>query len=451
MEIKEFIEKNKQNMIDDLSKLISYDSVSEFTDGGPYPFGEETAKVLDETLAMFEREGMKTKNVDYYAGYGEVGEGKELVGVLAHLDIVPCGKGWETDPLKLTIIDGKMHGRGVIDDKGPVISSLYAIKYLLENNIKLNKRIRLIVGLNEEKGSHCLNYYVKKEGHIDCGFTPDGSFPGIHGEKGSVSALFESNKSKIISITGGTVPNAVCYEVNAAVPKDGIDVDKLKNYFETNPVKYDIKNNENLEINVTGVAAHASTPEEGVNAISYLMAGLAEAGFDDDFVNYYNKNIGLYTNGYLIGCDFKDEYGELTFNCGVINMVDGKIQGTIDIRVPVNCDNEKVVANINSHMNNENGKILNLKTKNSLFFEPDSPMIKALVNAYAEVTGDNKSKPMVIGGGTYSKGINNCIAFGAEFPGINNHMHDVGEFMFTDNFWIQTEIYIKALMNLLDL
>ncbi len=451
MEIREFLQNNKKNMIDDLAKIVSYDSVAELDGKTKYPFGDINAELLDETLKIFEREGLSTKNVDYYAGYGEIGEGEKLIGILAHLDIVPCGKGWTSDPLTLTLRDGKLYGRGTTDDKGPVIAALYAMKYLKESGAKLDKRIRLIVGCCEERGSHCLHHYVEKEGHIDFGFTPDGSFPGIYGEKGGVGGTFASINTKIKDINGGLVANAVCNEVYATFDLNSLNDAKLKEYFDNNKVKFTIERTDSDKLTVFGIAAHASTPHLGVNAIGHLFAALEFAGFDDDFVTYYNKHVGLMTDGSLFDSKIEDKYGALTFNNGMIYMKDGHIQGTIDIRVPVTYDTEVVVNKLKEYFNDENGKLLNVHGGKPLFFDPESPMVKALVNAYRDVTNDNENQPMVIGGGTYSKGINNCIAFGPEYPCEDCHIHDIDEFMLEDRFYEQTEIYIKAIQNLLDL
>ena len=194
-----YINNNIDNMLNELGELVSYNSVySEDV----APFGLKNREVLDRALEIFESKGLKTKNLDYYCGYGEVGEGDEVIGILAHLDVVPCGEGWNSDPFKMTEKDGYVYGRGVTDDKGAVIASLYAIKYLLDTGYKFNKRVRLIVGCNEESGSKCIKHYVEKEGHIDYGFTPDADFPGIYGEKGMVGGLFAGKSDKILDIKG---------------------------------------------------------------------------------------------------------------------------------------------------------------------------------------------------------------------------------------------------------
>jgi len=452
MEIKTFLQNNKQNIINDLATLVSYNSVSEYDENYPqYPFGPVTKEVLDKALAMFEREGLKTENVDYYAGFGEIGSGKELIGLLAHLDVVPAtAEGWTSDPFTLTQRGNKLFGRGAMDDKGPAIASLYALKYLIQENYPLNKRIRLIVGLNEERGSKGLKHYVEKHGHIDYGFTPDGSFPGIYGEKGHIGGSFKTTSENIIDIQGGTVANAVCSKVTAKLVANSFDTKILTDYLNENELKFEItEDKQEVTITVNGIAAHASMPELGKNAISHLMKGLYKANINDKFVTYYNTYIGLYTDGTLFDCKLSDKYGALTFNNGLISLKNGFVEGSIDIRVPVTINPEEVVAKMKSIMNDENGEIFNMSATQPLFFDPESKMVKSLVSAYRSVTKDETLEPMVIGGGTYSKGINNCIAFGGEFVGDDNHIHDVDEFIEIDKLLLQIEIYVQAIKNLL--
>ena len=207
MDIRQFIDENFENMKADLKELVSYNSVYSEDEK---PFGSQNRKVLDAALKMMEEKGLRTENLDYYAGYGETGEGDELIGILAHLDVVPCGEGWDTDPFEMVEKDGKVYGRGVSDDKGGAVASMYALKYLIDEKYPFRKRVRLILGCNEETGSACIAHYVEKKGQIDYGFTPDGNFPGIYAEKGMYEAAVVANNSRIIDISCGEASNVVC-------------------------------------------------------------------------------------------------------------------------------------------------------------------------------------------------------------------------------------------------
>lgn len=450
MDIRKMVEGYKDELIAKTFELCSYESVMGEA-SKQYPFGKVVADCLDRALGMCQEYGFETKNLDNYIGYAEIGQGEKLIGVLGHLDVVPLGKGWTHNPLGGDIVDGVMYGRGTSDDKGPVVASMVALKIVKELRPNLNKRIRLIMGCNEEKGSRCLKYYVEKEGHINYGFTPDGPFPGCHGEKGHVNLKYTS-ATTIRKIQAGVAINVVPNECICEVKKDSFDELKWKAYLDKHGIAYTWNELEDgyVALNVKGVAAHASMPELGKNAISYTLMALHEAGFEDTFVDFYAQKIGLTTDGSLMGCACHDEYGALTFNVGIIDMLEaGVVYGQIDIRYPIRLNSTYVCELIQK--GNIGTKVsVEITSRNEpLFFEPTSPLVTMLKEAYQEVTGD-KSEPVTMGGGTYARGINNCIAFGGEFPGIDVHMHDADEFIRIDHLLLQTEIYVHALLKLVD-
>ncbi|MFI3284933.1 MAG: Sapep family Mn(2+)-dependent dipeptidase [Erysipelotrichaceae bacterium] len=451
MDVKLQVEQYREEMIKDLATLVSYNS--ELDESDPkYPFGLENARCLEAALQIFENYGFKTTNLENYCGYGEVGSGEKLIGILGHMDIVPVGEGWDSDPLTLTQRDGKLFARGSSDDKGPVIAALYALRILMDNKVEFNKRIRLIVGSNEETGSKCLAHYVEKEGHIDYGFTPDGAFPGIHGEKGHISGTFFGKTSSILAIEGGVAKNVVCAKVKATLKKDSFNIEILKEFLEKNKLTITFDVNENVDVEVKGVSAHAAGPQQGINAFSYLMVGLKEAGMNDLFVDAYNQVIGLDTNGEKAHVQVSDEYGALTLNVGVVKKENDEISFTMDIRYPVTLSYEPLIERLNASCAIDGCHLEDVSGKSPLFYDPQSPMIQSLLSAYHKVTKDYDAKPFTIGGGTYSQGINNCIAFGGGFPGAEDtHAHDANEFITIDHLLLQTEIYVEAILNLLAL
>lgn len=453
MNIKERVKQYEPLLLQRLEKLVAINS--EYgTPSQDAPFGQGPKQALLTALEMLEEDGIKTTNLDHYIGYGEIGSGQQVIGVIGHLDIVPAKKedGWTHDPFKMTNENGVLFGRGVSDDKGAVVASMIALKIIQDMQVPLTKRIRLIMGTNEETGSKCLEYYVKKEGHVDYGFTPDGDFPCVHGEKGMVGANYLSKTTNILAIDGGSARNIVCRQVRIEVLKNTFSKKTLEDYFLDHNIRYELNEKEDrIELVVYGVAAHASLPHLGVNALSYLMVGLKEAGFQDPFVEYYVNHFGLTTNGQLLGIQFADEYGELTLNNGVIHMEDGVIKGSIDIRFPVTMNSSKITKPLLENGEDEGGKIEVLYTTEPLFFPTDSPLVSSLMEAYQEVTGDTQSQPLTIGGGTYAKGIHNTIAFGCAFLGKDYHIHDVDETVDVDELLLQVEIYVNGLLKLLAL
>ena len=453
MDVKSMVNRYRGELLARLGKLVAINSEMGAASEDA-PFGEAPKEALLTALDMMARDGFRTKDVDHYAGYAEMGEGEKLIGIVGHLDIVPARKedGWDTDPFVMTEKDGILYGRGVSDDKGAVVAAMIAMKVIRDMNVPLHKRIRLIMGTNEENGSKCLEHYVEKEGSCDYGFTPDGEFPGVHGEKGMVAAVYRSKLTGIRAIQGGTARNVVCPKCTVTVDKASFSRKKLEDYFNNNDLEFSITESEKgIDITVVGVAAHASTPELGVNAISWLFMGLKEAGYQDPFVNFYCSHIGLNTDGEGLGCKCEDEYGALTLNAGVIGMKDGIVEGSIDIRFPVTFSSRKVIGMMKDRLSDEGGEVEVLHGVEPLFFPPDSPLVTSLLSAYQEVTGDFETMPMTIGGGTYAKEIENTIAFGCAFPGKDYRIHNSNEWVPVDELLLQAEIYVRAILKLLSL
>ncbi|MCR4673100.1 MAG: Sapep family Mn(2+)-dependent dipeptidase, partial [Lachnospiraceae bacterium] len=202
-------EKRQEAMLASLQRLVQYNSERGEAEEG-FPFGRIPAQALAEALEMAGEMGFRTHNLDNYCGWAEMGEGEDIIGLVCHLDIVPAGNGWDTDPFTVTRKGDRVYGRGVSDDKGAAVASLYAMKELMDEGYPMNKRVRLLLGTNEETGSACMQYYAKHGEPLSCGFTPDGYFPGIYGEKGMCAMTVYSKNTRIISMEGGFVTNAVC-------------------------------------------------------------------------------------------------------------------------------------------------------------------------------------------------------------------------------------------------
>lgn len=442
--IKQKVSEYTEEMLQDLRELVSYPSV--YSDDAA-PFGQANIDCLNHALELGRKLGFTAVNVDNYAGYIEIGQGEEVIGVVGHLDVVPVSDTWKTDPFEMTLIDGKYYGRGTSDDKGGVVCGLMAMKIINELKPDLNKRIRLIMGCNEESGSRGLQYYIEKYGYVDCGFTPDGSFPVVFGEKGMIGASFCAKTQKIINIKGGTARNAVAAKVEIELKPDCFDETKLSEYLNNNGLKMVLKKDETWKLTVFGTAAHASTPEEGINAISYAMEGLYLAGIDDPFVTAYHEKVGTGYYGEKAGVDLNDEYGRLTFNIGVINKKDDKITASIDIRFPVTMKHEPIIEQL---LSNGEGYIINAGGVDPLFFPLEHPMIKAMLDAYYDVTKSDL-KPITMGGGTYARTMHNIVAFGCDTQEYNWHIHDDNEFVTLKSLQTQVEVYANALLNLLEI
>lgn len=445
----ELIENNKENIINTLSKLIKFDSVStEYSNNGN-PFGKTCTDVLSYTLELASSMGFKTKNIDNYCGYIEFGEGEELVGIIGHLDVVPAHveDGWTTPPFNPTIRDGKLFGRGSIDDKGPVVASLYAMKTIMDTT-KISKRVRLILGLNEEKSWKCIEYYKLHEEWPTIGFSPDANFPGIYAEKGIMSIelrnKFKVKNFEIIDINcQDNAINVVPKYCSIILKGPDISLNSDNNI----TVTYE---NNLIKIESFGIAAHAAHPELGNNAITNLIKYLLNNfEFDSDYLKYlFDNGIFDLTTPKLLGQKIEDETGILTSNIAVLDYKNENLVIKINLRVPCTYkldmifDKYKLIKQKYSSF-----ETLLIGKQEPLYVEKDNYLVKTLVEIFNKKTGQN-AEPIAIGGGTYARAFKNFISYGATMPGDKDMCHQVDEFVEIDKLILTTKIYAEAIYKL---
>lgn len=463
--LEKFINENKEKIIEDLQELIQIPSAYSKSDNPKYPFGENVNNALEYTLELGNNLGFRTKNIDGYCGYIEFGEGSELVGIIGHLDVVPEGDNWTYSPFSGTISDGYIFGRGAIDDKGPVIASLYAMKYVMET-VKIKKRVRLILGLNEENNWDCIKYYKEHEEIPSIGFSPDADFPCIYAEKAVLTQEIKSDISqfknldiKIININcnnnaTNVVPKicSVVLNINTDKIKTENFISNLKNIINDSNFEIDIYKIDAEEIKLTshGVSAHAAHPDLGINSISRLIVVLDKLyklyGYTIDLFDFFAKYIGLQFDGKNLGIDFEDESGKLTLNVGYLGIENGFIKIKMNLRVPVHTD----ITKIGAAFIKATCEYINLDFDTShympaLYIDPNSELVQSLCKIYNVETNSN-CKPIAIGGATFARAFPNCVSFGANFPGDKDMCHQTDEFISIDKLLLACKIYAKAIL-----
>lgn len=461
MKLNERLDEMKEDIIKATQELVRIKSVAgERKDG--MPFGEGPTKALDYCLELCKQLGFKTVNMDNYIAYAEYGEGEEYVAVLGHVDVVPEGDGWEYEPYSAEIKDNKIYGRGTMDDKGPIIASIYGLKAIKDINHKLSKKIRIIFGTNEESGSgEEIECYFKTEKPPVSGFTPDAEYPIINGEKGIT--IFDLVKdlnnneagSTIKYIKGGQKANMVpdyC-EAGILINDQNIVINLAKEFKDR--TGYDIRvepEDEVVVIKSFGMSAHASLPNLGKNAIMQLLAFLGQIPLGDNdimnFIRFMNKHIGMEVNGESFGVGLQDEVsGKLSFNVGVISVENNLARMTLNLRYPVTCTYEDMMKGINSTIEGTGIRVENMEHQRPLYFPKDHETIKILSKVYEEQTGE-KAELLAIGGGTYAKEMPNIVAFGPIFPGEPDLDHQPNEYIKIEHLIKNSKIYAHAMYEL---
>ena len=470
MDFIQTIEMNKDLQIQSLQDLVSIKSVVSnpvmTKNGEVYPFGKGVQDAFAYTLKLAKELGFETKNVDNYGGHIDFGYGEEIVGILGHLDVVPEGDGWTFEPYSGAVAGDYIYGRGTTDNKGPVIAALFAMKALKDSGYIPEKKVRLILGLDEETNWDGMYYYFSKERKPDYGFTPDAEFPALNGEKGIMTFELAKKISKspssgleLRSLFGGAAANMVPEKARAVVKADDTKFyDQIKSFAasfrEDTGYKLHVKGvGKSLEISAEGISAHGAAPEAGLNAVSILMSFLGRLNFSNDdvnvFIDFYNQYIGFDYHGENLGCGLADEpSGKLTLNVGLIHFEKQAVTMTINVRYPVTCTEEQVYDGILPVLNQFDMGLIKGKSRAPIFMAPDSPMIEALMEVYRQHTGDMESQPQVIGGGTYARAAKNIVAFGAMFPGDPDLMHQKNERLSVERFMTMTKIYADAIYRL---
>lgn len=450
----DWLEEHKDDMLKDLESLININSVEGEPKEGA-PFGEGPKDALLKFLEIGQRDGFKTNNLENYAGDIEFGSGDESIGIIAHVDVVPAGSGWDTDPFTM-VNDGEyLTGRGTQDDKGPGIAAYYAMRAIKETGVPIKRVIRMILGTNEETGWGGINYYVKNKKMPDMGFTPDAEFPVIFGEKGistgTLKLNIDLNDSAVKSFKAGNAPNMVPDEASIEISKSGVNEDELKSLGDK--LSYEEKADAFI-VKAEGKSAHGSTPEAGKNAISILLEAIEKVIKKEDaffkFVQFYNQKLGFYFHGEGLGVDFSDELsGKLNFNIGMIEKFSDRVEIVLNMRYPLQgVSKEQIKDQIEKASKEFNGEYTQTAGEDPLFIDPDSKLIKILMDSYRQHSGDTESKPMVIGGGTYAKAMKNCVAFGSMFKDDEDRMHQKNERIKIDRLMDAARIYAEALVKL---
>jgi succinyl-diaminopimelate desuccinylase len=460
----EEVAKRKEQMIQDTQQFLQIKSVLDEEDKREgAPFGTGIQQALEYMLNKGEQDGFTAKNLDGYAGHLEFGQGEELIGILCHVDVVPEGDGWTSDPYSADIRDGKIFARGAIDDKGPTMAAYYAMKIVKESGLPLTKRVRMILGTDEESKWRCVDHYFKHEEMPTMGFAPDADFPIINAEKGicdlylvqEVSEAFEG-PTTLLSFQSGRrlnmVPDFAKAEVQVKENGEGLAAS-----FEQYASQVNCKGTATVQSNtvtfqIEGISAHGSTPEKGSNAGLHLAAFLAKQSLDENgkkFVEFTNRSFTNDTRGENLGVAYRDDItGDLTINVGQLSYskeTGGKLG--LNIRYPVTTDLNGMLQTLKEKAAASQFTVQDVSDSRPHHVDKDHVLIRTLQRVYEEQTGE-KAALLSIGGGTYARSLKAGVAFGPLFPGKEELAHQKDEYIEIEDLVKATAIYAQAIYEL---
>lgn len=457
--LNEYIDNMKDKIVSSTCEIINIPSV--FNGNDDTPFGVHTVEALKYMLDLGKSFGFRTKNIDNKCGYIEFGEGDKLLGIIAHLDVVPADDNWTYSPFNATINNGNIYGRGTVDDKGPAIAALYAMKAVADN-YKLDKRVRLILGLNEENDWKCIERYKQTEEMPDISFSPDANFPCIYAEKTIESIYLKQKYTKNPTIyiedisTNNNAINVVPKFCSVTLGFDNSKITNIQNTVKNilNNYKYNINIEKNdsshIKLISLGVSAHAAHPELGDNALSKLLIVLYdlfnEYNIHLDILDYFVKYIGDHYTGKGLGINFKDESGILTLNTARFFLEDNCLNIGFNLRIPVTVDYNIIEKEFKKYCSN-NLEVAVARIQEPLCFEKTHPLVQNLCNIFNDYNNSNL-EPMAIGGGTYARAFENCISFGPQMPNAKDMCHQTDEYISIENLMFCCKVYAQAILEL---
>lgn len=460
------VEKRKEAMMEDLFTMLRINSERDDSKADKEnPFGPGPRQALDKFLEIAERDGYPTTNVDNYVGHFEYGDGEEVLGIFGHLDVVPAltQEGWETNPYEPVIKDGNIVARGASDDKGPTMACYYGLKILKDLGVPLSKKIRFIVGTDEESGWGDMDYYFEHVGipEPDFGFSPDAEFPIINGEKGNVSEYLHfdgKNDGSVVlhSFVSGLRENMVPEVATAVISGELSNLTEKLNAFVA----------ENAEKNLTfeltesagkftivlhGKGAHGAMPEQGISAATHLAAFLNQFEFNKGakaYIKLAAEKLLEDHEGEKLGTAHVDELmGNTTMNAGVWNFDEnGDSTVALNFRYSQGTDENEIKA-ILEKIDGVNEVTLSAHIMPPHYVPVTDPLVETLLNVYEKHTG-KKGYEQIIGGGTFGRLLKRGVAYGAMFEGEPDCMHQANEFKSVDALLKSAAIYAEAIYEL---
>ncbi|MGL5887652.1 MAG: dipeptidase PepV, partial [Leuconostoc suionicum] len=465
---KQETEKRKAAYVEDLKALLAVESVRDDSQATPdAPLGPGPTAALVKMLAIAERDGFTTKNIDNIVGYIEIGpkDADEYVAILSHVDVMPAGEGWDTEPFEPVVTEDKIIARGASDDKGPGMSAYYAFKILSDLKVPLKRRVRLIFGTDEENDWTGMTRYFEVEPEPVFGFSPDAEYPIINGEKGNVQVIIKGEATnggtvKLVDFESGLRTNMVPGIARATVKSSHAEkiVTEFQEFLVENPkVSGSTETDgEIIKFVLNGKQVHGAMPETGENAGTYLANFLQDFDFGGtakSFLTYLGTPAHDDTVGEKFGVKYTDDVmGPLSMNVGIQKFIDGgEAFINFNFRYPKGITPDEIVDGLSSKLNGwDVTPTIGGHSQAPHYVAPSDPIVETLLRVYHDQTG-LPAHDQVIGGGTYGRLMKRGVAYGALFPDSPDTMHQVNEFALLDDLYRSISIYAQAIAEITNL
>ena len=438
--MQEWINSHMDEQIEDLKGLLRIPSISRGTPEPGKPLGKDVYSALEYIVSLAHRLGFEeTRILDGYCAYVDYGEGDELLTVITHLDVVPAGDGWDSDPFEPVIKDGCIFARGVVDDKSPAVSSLYALAALKNSGFCPNRKIRLLFGGDEERESACMERYMETEQLPDIAFTPDGSYPVVYSEMNILHAIYRMPLSgSSVEINCGEAGNVIPGIARASLSVSPVPVKVPRGY----TAEFG-----NHEILIRGTGGHAAMNDLAKNALQCLLFVLSSQPIpkeDRELASGLSALWDYDLHGEHLGLDVQDESGHLTISPTMLKWDSEGVSLTLDCRYPFSLTEQDLLNTLDTEFRKYGFTRIETNNSPGLFIPRDSELVSKLLQVYEKHTGI-KAEPVTMGGGTYARHYKNTVAFGIEDKDAPSQCHVPNEHLTIERIRFNTSVFADAL------
>ncbi|MCY1266665.1 dipeptidase [Pseudomonas jessenii] len=463
-----------------LKELVAIPTVR--VDGVDQHDNPEFLKIAEKIKGLAQAFNLNFRNVDNRVYEISLeGSGDEVVGIHAHADVVPVTPenwvlqdGTRLDPFKVTLIGDRMYGRGTEDDKNGIVVALYAMKIIKEEKLPLARNFKLLVDTTEETTGDAIPYYFERNPTPNYNLALDGGYPVVIAEKGygTVMASFakrtaQGKGAEITSMTGGLATNQIPStsvatlvtdkpaELAASLQKAGTEYAKRNGGNFAVAAKVDGKD---VKLTVTGVSAHSSEPESGVNPVARMLDFIN--GLDGkvalkhnqitDAARYAADNWGLDYLGGKLGVGFSDEFmGPLTTSLTYVGMDDKAFKLAVNLRVPKGKTPDVLKSEIAAKLDAWSKKTsiaptFDLSIAEPMYRNPEGEWVKALLAVTSENLG-MEHKFGTSAGATSVHELPNGVQFGLAMPDVKYTGHNDNEFKTTEQFLLDLQIVTEMM------
>lgn len=456
-QVEDYLAANEQEMVQALCRLIAVKSVTEPNDSAEAPYGAGCLQALGVMGALCAEKGLTLHNHENRCASLRWGQGGEELGIFTHLDVVPAGIGWTTDAFVPVIENGFVRGRGAIDNKGSAIVGLYALDCIRKLGLPMRHAVRLFYGCNEEDMMTDVEYYGQTVGWPKFTLVPDSMFPAAFAEKGIFAGSLTSKPvaEQILSLKAGTATNTVASECEILLDK--------KHFAALKPFADDkiavSQEGAYTRLHAVGLSAHASIPEQSLNAIGLAFDALLRADIlsgQERAVIAFWRGALLDVTGQTLGIALDAGiYGRLTLIGGLASLAgDGRFVFGFNCRYPAKDSCARIEPLMRAACNAHGLELTVEEGVDGFCMSPDHPVVTAMSTIANELTGEQRL-PFLMKGATYCRVIPNAIPFGPEmdnsaptFPVGRGGIHQPDESFSVKEMLAATKIYVAALLEL---